>query len=142
MSTRNRAPHLGGSLPTILAAAGAAAVPTEVVVIDNGSTDATPAVLAEFAAAHEVMSVVRDEVAGKSGATNRGLDRVRGEVVVFTDDDVRVPLSWVTDMAEPILAGRADAVAGRVHLGPELDRPWLSANLRTLLAELLDVSGP
>jgi hypothetical protein len=27
-------------------------------------------------------------------------------------------------------------------LGPELDRPWLSANLRTLLAELLDVSGP
>ena len=62
-------------------------------------------------------------------------------MVVFTDDDVHVPESWVADMASPILEGRADAVCGKVVLAPHLDRPWLTPKLRCQLAEMPDVSG-
>jgi len=139
--TRNRAEHLASSLNTVVAAAEAAAFPTEVVVVDNASADSTASVLRGFASHHPVVRLLEDPVPGKSGVLNRALSRVRGSVVVFTDDDVHVPESWVTDMAGPILRDEVDAVCGRVVLAAQLARPWLDHELRTCLAELLDVSG-
>lgn len=141
IATRNRAEHLAASLSTVVAAAEAAEFPTEVVVVDNASVDSTANVLEGFALSHPVVCLLADPVPGKSGVLNRALRRVRGRAVVFTDDDVHVPKSWVTDMAGPILRGEADAVCGRVVLPARLGRPWLNPELRTYLAELLDVSG-
>ena len=56
---------------------------------------------------------------GEVRVLNRTLELVKGHVVVFTDDDVHVPESWVADMASPILEGEAgEAVCGRVLLAP------------------------
>ena len=142
MSTRDRAEHLGPTLDRILASARHAPFEVEVLLVDNGSTDRTPEVLADVARANPEVVVVDDPVPGRSGAFNRALELVRGRAVVFTDDDVHVPLTWVEDMAGPILSGTADAVGGKVVLAAHLDRPWLTPPLRAVLAELLDVSGP
>jgi len=139
--TRNRAEHLASSLKTVVAEAEAAAFPTEVVVVDNASVDSTASVLQGFASYHPVVRLLEDPVPGKSGVLNRALSRVRGSVVVFTDDDVHVPESWVTDMAGPILRREVDAVCGRVVLAAHLARPWLDPEMRAYLAELLDVTG-
>jgi len=141
IATRNRAEHLAASLGTVVAAAEAAEFPTEVVVVDNASVDSTATVLKAFAMRHRVLRLLEDPIPGKSGVLNRALRRVRGEAVVFTDDDVHVPDSWVTDMAGPIVRGEVDAVCGRVVLAAHLARPWLDPEMRAYLAELLDVTG-
>jgi glycosyltransferase involved in cell wall biosynthesis len=141
LSTRDRAEHLGPTLDGILASARHAPFEVEVLLVDNGSTDRTPELLAGMARDNPEIVVREDPVPGKSGALNRALGHVRGRAIVFTDDDVHVPTSWVEDMAGPILDGAADAVCGKVVLAAHLDRPWLTPALRTDLAEYLDVSG-
>ncbi len=139
--TRNRADHIGKSLTSVLEAARCTPFTVEVLVVNNGSTDDTASVLEDFAAEWPVLRTVDDPVPGKSGVLNRTLGLAKGRVVVFTDDDVHVPESWIVDMTTPILEGRADAVCGRVVLAPHLDRPWLTPELRLQLAEMPDVSG-
>jgi glycosyltransferase involved in cell wall biosynthesis len=139
--TRNRADHIASSLTSVLESAERAPFVVEVLVVDNGSHDHTHQVLHDFSQQWPMIRIVDDPVAGKSGVLNRTLELVSGRVVVFTDDDVHVPESWVTDMASPILDGVADAVCGRVVLAPHLERPWLTPKLRSQLAEMVDVSG-
>lgn len=65
------------------------------VVIDNASTDATPAVLREFAS-RLPLTVLHEPKPGKSNALNRALRRAPlGTIVVFTDDDVTPDPSWL-----------------------------------------------
>jgi glucosyl-dolichyl phosphate glucuronosyltransferase len=141
IATRNRAEHLAAGLTTVLHSAERSPFETEVLVVNNGSHDNTDQVIKGFTETWPILRTSYDSVAGHSGTLNRALERIKGRVVIFTDDDVHVPTSWVTDMASPILDGTADAVCGRVVLAPELDRSWLTAKLRVPLAELLDVSG-
>lgn len=63
--------------------------PVEVIVVDDGSTDSTPAVLERYGGR---IRPFRIEHAGPSAARNVGLDEARGEFVQFLDaDDVIVP---------------------------------------------------
>lgn len=58
---------------------------TEVIVVDNGSTDGTPSALA--AACPQVVLVTLPQNTG-TGGRNRGLERATGEIVVTLDDDM------------------------------------------------------
>jgi len=62
------------------------------------------------------------------------LAEARGDIILFTDDDVRPAENWVEGMCGPILEGKADAVAGGVVLAPELERPWMAPMHRAWLA--------
>jgi glycosyltransferase involved in cell wall biosynthesis len=62
--------------------------PLEVIVIDDGSTDDTPRVLAELAESYGGRLVVeRKPNGGEASARNRALARARGELVAFIDQD-------------------------------------------------------
>lgn len=141
MATRNRARHLPPSLSSVLESSNAAPFPVEVLVINNASNDETPEILRTFANKFSTLRVLDDPIPGKSGVINRGIKQARGRAIVFTDDDVHVPRSWVADMAGPILDGTADAVCGLVELAGHLDRSWLSPYLRASFAEVRCVSG-
>ncbi|MVA77112.1 glycosyltransferase [Auraticoccus sp. F435] len=63
----------------------------EVVAVDDGSTDDSPAVLDEYAAAHPNVQVVHQPNSGWPGIPrNRGLDLARGRYVFFADADDRM----------------------------------------------------
>ena len=114
--TRNRCEKLRGALRSLADVEIPTGSSLEVVVVDNGSTDATGAVCAEFSSLLSVQ-YVRENRRGKSRALDCGIAAARGEVVAFTDDDCLVDVSWlkmiVDKFAEdPELSG----LGGRVLL--------------------------
>ncbi len=124
--TRNRA----ASLVQTLASVGRSTVPpefeTEFLVVDNGSTDDTAQVVRDIRPANGlVVKYLLEKQPGLSHARNAALSGSTGQIIVFTDDDVRVPLGWIAGMCQPILSGEADAVAGGVHF-PAAYEPKLS----------------
>lgn len=67
----------------------------EFVVIDNGSSDHTPAVLHSFRD-RLPLTCLRDAVTGKSHALNHAFSHVElGQTVVFTDDDITADEGWL-----------------------------------------------
>ena len=67
----------------------------EVIVIDNGSSDATPDVLSKHAESLPIVSLV-EPLPGKNRALNLGLQSARGELLVFTDDDIIPDRRWLS----------------------------------------------
>ena len=64
----------------------------ELLIVDDGSTDRTPALLAHFAERDERVEVIDQEHAGYVRALNLMLDRARGELVARMDaDDIAHP---------------------------------------------------
>ena len=57
---------------------------------------------------------------GLGYARNTGLRETSGQIILFTDDDIRVPSDWIEGMCRPIFDGKADAVAGGVAFPPDL----------------------
>ena len=64
--------------------------PTEIIVIDDGSTDATPSVLRTFGSA---IRCVRKPNGGPASARNLGLSMAHGDVIAFLDADDTWPTS-------------------------------------------------
>jgi glycosyltransferase involved in cell wall biosynthesis len=79
--TYNRAAFLPAALESIWAQAYQ---PLEIIVIDDGSTDATPQLLADLSGR---LVSVRQDNQGPAAARNRGLQMAQGEVLAFLDSD-------------------------------------------------------
>jgi glycosyltransferase involved in cell wall biosynthesis len=92
-----------------------------VVVVDNGSTDATASVAAAHGAA-----VLKEPRRGKGFAVESMFDYVEADVYVMVDGDDTYPAARVHDLLAPVLAGEADmAVATRLdEHAEEAFRPW------------------
>jgi glycosyltransferase involved in cell wall biosynthesis len=126
LCSHNRADHLEKTLQSLRQVAIPEDWSVELLLVDNASMDATPEVMQAFN--HPRMDVrrIREEKTGLSNARNRGLQEARGEVLLFTDDDVRVPSGWIEGMVTPILRDEADAVAGGVELVEEIQEGWMT----------------
>ena len=67
----------------------------ELIVVENGQP---PLALDAFGRLPGDVILEWEPVAGKSRALNRGLEIARGELVVFTDDDVLVDPMWLREL--------------------------------------------
>jgi glycosyltransferase involved in cell wall biosynthesis len=79
----------GRYLREALASVGTPEVRTEIIVVDDGSSDSTSDVIATFDTTNEFRSV-RQHNAGLAAARNRGLRESRGRYIVFLDADDRL----------------------------------------------------
>ena len=109
----------------------------EIIVADNGSTDATAAAVAAAAGREDAPAVHYLFVAepGKSYAVNRALLVARGSILAFTDDDVLPSRRWLAALAEGFGQRGVDFVAGRIlPIWEAPPPPWMSPALFGVLA--------
>lgn len=99
----------------------------EVVVVDNGSTDATPAVAeayeAEFACVERVDEI---DVQSSYAARNRGLDRSSGDVIGFLDADVWVDRDYVESITRSVVADECMYVGCNIAVVSQDEEHWVS----------------
>ena len=79
----------------------------EVIVVDDGSTDAT----AEIAGEYDVR-LISTENRGLSEARNTGIEASTGEIVAYTDDDTRPDPHWLTYLAAGFLDSEHAGIGG------------------------------
>jgi len=81
----------------------------EVIIVDNNSTDATPAVISRFTNGN-IRGVVETRQ-GVSHARNRGWKEAKGEYVSYSDDECRIPSNWL-EIARGIIRDRSPDLFG------------------------------
>ena len=81
--THNRAWALGRAVDSVLAQTHQ---PLELIVVDDGSTDETPEILAPLAARRHVI-LLKQPNRGVSAARNAGIKKARGPLLAFLDSD-------------------------------------------------------
>jgi dolichol-phosphate mannosyltransferase len=95
-------------------------LPWELVVVDDGSTDGTPRILAELAHADERVKVVTlSRNFGHQTAITAGLDHARGDAVVMIDSDLQDPPELIPTMLEHWRAGSDVVYATRTDRAGE-----------------------
>jgi glucosyl-dolichyl phosphate glucuronosyltransferase len=131
--TRNRAGLLPDVLEDLAAQSRSVALPWALLVVDNGSTDATTQVLEEHGARLPIKGVFEPR-AGLSVARNRALQEAATPAIVFTDDDVRLGAGWLAAWAHAL---ENDEDHG--WFGGRVEPAWPTQRPRWLLDERLDL---
>ncbi|MCC7306672.1 MAG: glycosyltransferase family 2 protein [Acidobacteria bacterium] len=122
--------RLGDSLRKILTHTGSGEMSVEIIVVDDGSRDATAdvarGVFAEFPAA--AARVIRYETnRGKGFAVKTGLLAAEGKIALFSDADLSTPIGEMRKLIDPIAAGEFDLTFGSRALDRSLigtHQPW------------------
>lgn len=83
----------------------------EIIVVDNGSTDATCAVVREYPVTLLEQRAIRSSYA----ARNMGIGRARFPVIAFTDADCQVDAAWIAEGIRALEKQGADLIAGRIE---------------------------
>ncbi|MCI8330315.1 MAG: glycosyltransferase [Oscillibacter sp.] len=72
----------------------------ELLLINDGSTDASPQICADYAALDHRVKLINQENQGVSAARNRGLEACRGEWIVFVDADDTIAVDFLSLVAQ------------------------------------------
>jgi dolichyl-phosphate beta-glucosyltransferase len=129
----DEAERLPATLERILAHLRARGVSFEVVVVDDGSRDATAE--RARAAGGEAVRVLRNEVnRGKGFSVKRGMLAARGARRLMTDADLSTPIEELARLEAALAEGHDVAIGSRAVRGARIEvrQPWYRENLGRL----------
>jgi len=108
--TLNEAENIEPLVRQVMANAPAS---SEIIIVDDGSTDGTPAAVRSVAENYPVHLLQRENpTLGLSGAVIAGACTARGDILVVMDADLSHPPQEIASLVGPVMAGRADMVIG------------------------------
>jgi glycosyltransferase involved in cell wall biosynthesis len=100
----------------------------EVIVVDNGSSDATEKAVKSFP-----VSFLKCPKRGQGPARNLGLRNAKGNIICFTDSDILIPKDWLAKMSDFLQKNpTVDAVGGIVLPPKEENR----SSIRCIAGEI------
>jgi glycosyltransferase involved in cell wall biosynthesis len=90
---------------------------SELIIVDDGSTDGTREILAELADAPRVQVILQPHNQGKGAAIRTGFAAAQGPYVIVQDADLEYDPAEFGDLIQPLINGQADVVYGSRFLG-------------------------
>jgi glycosyltransferase involved in cell wall biosynthesis len=126
--TYNRAATLAKMLATLSATVVDRSISWELLVVDNNSTDQTRRVVERVIPDFPCpVRYLFQEKQGKSHALNLAISEARGELLLFTDDDVIVHPAWLQEIVTGFATHDCIGIGGRIEAVWQQERPtWYS----------------
>ena len=140
--TRNRSASLRSALRSLANLQTGAAFDFEILVVDNGSTDDTPEVVAAANCGSAVaVRLVTEPRAGIVPARNRGVSEAHGRWIAFFDDDQLADAHWLKELFDTAQARQCRCAGGAVLLKlPDGVKRKLAPISRMLLGETVGMT--
>ena len=119
VATCDRAVALQRLLASALAMTGWERLTPEIIVVDDGPSDAIRFVVADVARRTPGVRYLPVPAGGKSRALNRAIRATQARLLAFVDDDVELDAGWLVAVAAYASRAHFDAAQGAVRLPPE-----------------------
>jgi len=141
--TFNRSASLAQTLRCLAAQQVRPDLAWEVIVVDNNSADDTRSIVQAATASNPLIRYEFEAKQGLSHARNHGIEVSRGDILLFTDDDVCPEPDWVSTVLSEMERLRCDACGGYIAPIWEKTPPaWLTERFYGFLAIRMDTRGP
>jgi glycosyltransferase involved in cell wall biosynthesis len=111
----------------------------EIIVVNDGSSDGTRAVLDGLEGTARLRIVHADRNRGKGHAVRLGLAAARGEVVAIQDADLELDPAQLATLVKPVIDGEADVVYGSRFLAGTPAAPHLTLFANRALTSLTNL---
>jgi glycosyltransferase involved in cell wall biosynthesis len=117
----NEARYIGTCLASLLKQVGCT---FEILVVNDGSTDATPAIVRQFAARDRRVVLLRQDHLGPGKARNMAAEHARGAILAFCDADMAFAPDYLATLIAPIEHGEAVGTFSKEEFVANWDNIW------------------
>lgn len=94
---------------------------TEIIIVDDGSSDDTPKICDKFIGKHGNLSVIHKENGGSVSARKAGVSVAKGQYITFVDSDDWIEVGYIQRLIEIVKKYSPDLIAVTGHYKVETD---------------------
>jgi len=137
----NEATRLPKTLDRIQAYLRGNGTPAEVIVVDDGSLDATAEVVRQQATRWTQLRLISAGHGGKGAAVRRGMAEATGRYRIFSDADLSVPIDDLEKLLRPLRTGSGVAIASRALRDSQVEvhQPWYRETMGKMFNKLVRI---